>query len=401
MDQNIQQFLEDNKVSEVLEAEDPQTALTDWLTHLGQFAKELTRTTHPTKFSHSGIKNTEASLLLVDAKQRNDGFVRSGNVVVPWDMQGNSARLKVFKFLALTLQDGDTVFAHFQSNSSVLQKILAMNDSDYQALRQAFLAVEPVDKPAITNGRLKQVYFPVKADYHLLSLLTPSGILQVLSDRIKERRFSEAAQAARNARKTNQPHPQGLQEFYDLTLMGYGGTKPQNVSGLNMLMGGRIFLLPSLPPPVKAGYVRIPRKDFFQNALYVKRFEFEFGLLAKTMQRTQNNLEVRNRRDKIIENLWLRMLHTSWSLRRLTPGWSRAESCQLPQAQKIWLDAEAWSEEREQESWQEEIINDFLRWLKYNFNAYMDRSHQDFRLADADIRYYKHDLLLPHQEELL
>jgi CRISPR-associated protein Csy1 len=400
VDIGIQKFLEDSKAVDILEAEDPQAALATWSLDLSQVAKELTLTSHPTKYSHSSIQK-DATLLLVEAEAAADGFVRSGNVPVKWDMQGNSARLKVFKFLSVKLADGKTILSHFQKRSKVLQTELGLNEADFDALAHDFLAVEKESVEPITHGRIKQVYFPVGDDYHLLSLLTASGILHRLVESLKEHRFSDTAKSVREARKLNQPHEKPLHEFYNLTLMGFGGTKPQNVSGLNMQMGGRVPLLPSLPPVLKKGFVRIPHHDFFQNQLYWKAFTYEFDLLAKVLQRQQNNQSIRQHRDHIVERIWQRMIEKSWVLRNQPAGWSLRANCGIPRTQKIWLDAETWPELREDEDWQEAIIDFFLRWLKDQFNRHMDAVNQGIRLADSDLRHYKHDLLMPSKEDLL
>ena len=96
---------------------------------------------------------------------------------------------------------------------------------------------------------MKQVYFPVgEAQYHLLSILTPSGLITRLKQSVDAMRFSEETKQAKESRKKNEHHEVGYSDIFDLTVTGYGGTQPQNVSVLNSQNAGRAYLLPSCPP---------------------------------------------------------------------------------------------------------------------------------------------------------
>lgn len=61
-------------------------------------------------------------------------------------------------------------------------------------------------------------------------------------------RFSEESKAIRDARKAGKWHSQPDIRFPNLAEMHFGGTKPQNISLLNSVRGGRVWLLPSMPP---------------------------------------------------------------------------------------------------------------------------------------------------------
>ena len=81
------------------------------------------------------------------------------------------------------------------------------------------LNIKP-DDMNMTDERIKQVYFPVEGDYHLLSILTPSALLYELKNRINEIRFGEEAKQAREAKKKNLFHPSGFGDIYNLTTIG-------------------------------------------------------------------------------------------------------------------------------------------------------------------------------------
>ena len=104
------------------------------------------------------------------------------------------------------------------------------------------------DKAARTDYLVKQVYFPTSDGYHLLSVLTPSGLVFELKKRIQELRFSDKNKEARVAKRNQEFHAEGFDEILDLTVFGYGGSKPQTVSVLNSKNRGESYLLPCKPP---------------------------------------------------------------------------------------------------------------------------------------------------------
>lgn len=106
------------------------------------------------------------------------------------------------------------------------------------------------DDSVVTSSKIKQVYFPVwldDEDYHLLSILTPSGLLFEMRRRIDDIRFSEQTKTLRDLKRKGEYSEVGFKEIYGLTTIGFGGTKPQNISVLNNQNAGKpiyCFLCP-------------------------------------------------------------------------------------------------------------------------------------------------------------
>ena len=202
-----------------------------WLTDAAGRAKQLSLTTHPFAFTHPGArKNRDGKVraVLAEVKKKNDGFLRSGNVVVPPDAEGNAAALEIYTFLMLKMQDGKTLLAHLCEESELAKTILS--GKDYRELRAGFLQIFSGSGIPATHAKIKQVFFPVpdkkcKAGYHLLSVLTPSGLLSELY-----RRF-------------------GIPGVFSgpSVVIHIGGSKPQNISALNMRNKGKACLLLSVP----------------------------------------------------------------------------------------------------------------------------------------------------------
>lgn len=210
----------------------PEFSRLQWLSDAAGREKQLSLTTHPFAFTHPCARRNrygKVSAVLAVVKKKNDGFLRSGNVVVPPDAEGNAAALEIYTFLMLKMQDGKTLLTHLCEESEQAKKILG--SQYYRELRAGFLQIFPGEEIPATNSKIKQVFFPVpdkecNTDYHLLSVLTPSGLLFELYRRISISGIFPGR----------------------LVVIHIGGSKPQNISALNMQNKGKACLLLSVAP---------------------------------------------------------------------------------------------------------------------------------------------------------
>ncbi|MBJ6915372.1 type I-F CRISPR-associated protein Csy1, partial [Vibrio cholerae] len=105
---------------------------------------------------------TFVSPVLFEGNQRNDGFVRSGNVRFDLtDSVGDAGALAAEDFLRVTLSDGMSVLQHIESETKVARELLTVKGLDYEQLRSSFLAIKSTSEETSTNSKIKQVYFPV------------------------------------------------------------------------------------------------------------------------------------------------------------------------------------------------------------------------------------------------
>ncbi|MGV6816720.1 MAG: type I-F CRISPR-associated protein Csy1 [Thiotrichales bacterium] len=336
-------------------------ALSSWLPDAAKRARQLSLVSHPAKFTHPGAKT---SSLIADATRQADGFLRTGNVEVELDVFGNAAAMDVYKFLMLTLKDEKTILQHLEEDSEAIQHQFTMDTATLDELKTGLLAIKQNDSTkAVTSGSVKQVYFPVDDDYHLLSVLTPSSVMFKLRGRINEIRFSEDAKAAREAKRANKSHDD-YHEVYDLTAIGFGGTKPQNISVMNSQNGGVAYLLSSMPPKLDSRRTNPPRDNFFGKYLNPKRYADEFEKLQTELNRDWNNIHIRNKIKWQIKQIFFLLIDRSWEVRYLPAGWSASDHYHaLPQSQKIWLDQQ-YQEQREQDqAWLEDVKHSATRWF--------------------------------------
>lgn len=357
-------------------------ALANWLPDAARRAAQLTMVSHPSKFSHPSAKT---SSIIAKSYQVNDGYLRSGNVDYELDVFGNAAAMDVYKFLSLTMDDGRTVLTHLEEDSTAIKSLFTLPTATYESLKHGLTSIKQLDDSSKTDHLVKQVYFPVGDDYHLLSLLTPSGLLTKVKNRIDSIRFSEETKQAKERRKKNEYHATGYDDVFDLTITAFGGTQPQNVSVLNSQNDGRAYLLASIPPTLKQRQIRLPTHDFFRNSLRTKSFKDAFQMLDKLIQADVNNVHVREGIRNSLKHIIDQVLQRAFKVRASEPGWSNAKHYQsLPLAQRIWLDDANLGQRESQINWLEDVVSDFSRWI-LNVYEYLFKDTY-IKLSDYELR---------------
>lgn len=379
-------------------------ALSNWLPGAAKRAGQISLATHPCTFSHPSArknKNGYVSSIIAGAERSADGFLRSGNLQVEPDALGNAAALDVYKFLTVVLQDGQTLLQHLQNDSELAQALLRQVGSDYEDVRQGFLAMVAVKDEAITSSRIKQVYFPVegvKEDYHLLSILTPSGCLFELRDRLNRLRFSDEVKARRELRRNNQYSDVGYQEIYNLTTVGFGGTKPQNISVLNNQNAGKAHLLLSVPPTLSPRNVRLPTRNFFGDVLYPRQLQETFQALHRLLTTDYNNARIREARNGRIQEYLDQLIMRMWLVRKAFAEHPHTRPDGLPGYQKIWLFPEHESERAKSELWLDSLVENAARHFISSYEKAIGKSAA--RLGDTELQAFA-DIIEENKEALL
>lgn len=365
---------------------DLEFSLCEWLPNAAKRAKQLSAVSHPGKFCHPSAK---ISSVLAKCAKKSDGFLRTGNVEVTLDVFGNAAAMDVYKFLNLKLGDNETILAHLENNSSEIRKQLTITTVPFDEISQGLLSIKGDSHTAtITSTLVKQVYFAVGNNYHLLSILTPSNIMYKLKGCIDILRFSEKAKEARVEKRKNNYHSEGFSEIYDLHIIGFGGTKPQNISALNSQNGGKAYLLTSMPPELAPRNIQPPKTNFFVNTIWLNAYKTDFQKLHTLLIGDVNNMHIRNKRDRITKNIVYQVFDKLWMVRSLDAGWSEAENyVKLPKYQKIWLDQLYEANRNENTEWLNSVKNDFARWF---INAYIRILGKNaVSLGDEQLSYFK------------
>lgn len=378
---NLSSSLSEDEVIETQQRCDNTFDLSTWLPSAAMRAGQISIATHPCTFSHPSArknKNGNVTSIIAECMPKADGYLRTGNISVEPDALGNAAALDVYKFLNIKLQDGATLLEHITKDTKQAIQALTIPTATYEELKDGFLKmISPIEKDDVTSSKIKQVYFPVDADYHQLSILTNSGIVFELRKRLDDMRFGEEIKERRKLKKENQYSEQGYSEIYNLTTIGYGGTKPQNISVLNNQNGGKAHLLSSTPPVLEIRSIHFPIHNVFDESLRSWAFKSLFKELHRVMNMELGGDIPRQKlivaRDNKIKAIVLKIMDVIYQLREVSTAQHR-ESSRLSSAQTIWLCKDKEDEREETEQWLTEIIHDCTRWIINSYSKVLGDS---------------------------
>lgn len=366
MKKKIKLSMEENDI-EILQTKcDEVFSLEIWLPNAAKRSGQISIATHPCTFSHPSArknKNGYVSSIIAKTERTNDGFLKTGNVLVEADALGNAAALDVYKFLTLNMADDVSLLDHIQQDSALATELLTINSTSYRELKDNFLAMVETSGENITSSKIKQVYFPDDGGYHQLSMLTNSGLIYQMKERIDKSRFSDEVKTLREIKRKNEYSEQGFYELYDLTTIAYGGTKPQNISVLNNKNGGKVHLLQSLPPNLQKRAIHFPKSNFFTESLRHSDCRDVFHALHKILKTDYNNINIREGRDYRLQELLDRIIDKMWAVRSVAAEQYLQELSQLKHYQKVWLCDEFKQEREESDDWLNQLTKDISLWI--------------------------------------
>lgn len=386
---NVKATMQAHEIKELEQQCEQQFSLNEWLPNAAKRAGQISMSTHPCTFSHPSArknKNGYVSSVLVTVERVEDGFMKTGNVAVATDALGNAAALDVYKFLTLIMQDGESLLTHIQQESQLAQDLLTIKSTSYADLRSGFLAMVAGATENITSSKIKQVYFPVEDDYHQLSLLTNSGMVYQLRARLDKLRFSDEVKALRDKKRKNEFSEQGYCEIYGLTTIGYGGTKPQNISVLNNQNGGKAHLLSSLPPTIEKRHIHFPKSDFFVESFKKYEYADNFKALHKLFQADYNNINIRAARDHYLQEIIDLLIEKMWSVRAVSQIQFHEQSSTLSDHQKTWLRSDLSAQRESDEQWLDKLVHEISAWLSRSYEKVL--ANQAIKLGEEERLFF-------------
>lgn len=362
-------------------------SLEEWLPNAAKRAGQISISTHPCTLSHPSArknKNGYVSSIIANTEQQNDGFLRSGNVQVSTDALGNAAALDVYKFLTLMTSDGKSLLSHLDEDSDLAKELFTIKSEDYESLKNGFLAMTQSDAEVVTSSKIKQVYFPVAEDYHQLSILTPSGMVFELRKRLDALRFGDDIKLARDKKRNGVYSDQGYSEIYGLTTIGYGGTKPQNISVLNNQNGGKAHLLMSMPPVLVKRDIHLPNSDFFTQSINYYQCKELFLNLHNLYRQDVNNRHVRATRDEHYHAIFERIVEKMWQVRSIAQAQFNPQYSQLKHEQKVWLLDEHQTTRDNEEAWLEKITQAITQFISRGYEKILAK--KAIKLSDTEYK---------------
>ena len=264
------------------------------------------------------------------------------------DVVGNAAALDVYKFLKQRYE-GRSLLELAIANDADFAAALSDEPEQAHALMQAFASLTAPRGRLASHTLAKQLYWQTGDDphdnarFHLLAPLYATSLAHRVFETLQDDRFSDAAKAARDARKANTFSERPVREYPQLAVQQLGGTKPQNISQLNSERRGNNCLLASLPPVWRSVELKPLLATGSMFSRYSRRPEVRQNLkslLVFLKTDPANNKPTRQQRAAHVSLLIDEFLQFSAELRSLQPGWSQTPTCQLSDAEARWLDPE-------------------------------------------------------------
>lgn len=397
----------EKELLEEIEKKKEQFKAANWLSAAARRAGQLQAATHVLKFSHTSAEGSSIYAFQEKSAPTDvslHGLISTTSLTtIDSDYVGNAAALDVVKLLSL--REGDTTLIDLIKLGDMSAFApFAENVAQLEEWRKGFMALWNNDEPA-SHSFSKQVYFPVgKEEYHLISPLHASSLAHEIYKKIRDSRYSEQAKIVRQAKRESKYHPSKTIDYPNVATQAYGGTKPQNVSQLNSIRGGEIFLLSCAPPTwEKQNTPLLNAKTIFSRWNFGQRVRKEIFRLREYLESTREKPSTKIIRDFRAEQIDLlidELVQYGAEIRDLRhlSGWSASAECKLPRSQQLWLDPgrsndELFSLELEKGDWREALADQFAQWL--------NRSLQTKNLHFADVEHLEWKSLLERKLRLL
>lgn len=405
----------DKSITKEIKFRQIKEKLSEWLAESSKKisgSKASFASSHPCKFVNpdSGKnkiagKNGEikTTAIVAYSKYELDGYVRTGNVRnIKLDLFGDAAMASYYKFLTIRVGD-KTIFEHIVADDEISKYLLSFTGDSSDKIRKDFLSLLRKEGCCCTSSKLKQIFFPTNEGYHQLSVLMPSGIMSKVNQNIRRFKFGisedekKQIENLRDCKKNNLYCDGEIKDFQGLTKIGFGGSKPVNISILNSEENGLFYFLPSFPPAVDKNRIKLPHFDFFKDNLWSGKYRTEYKHFHKLLLAEPNNINIREGRNKIILNIFDDIVENIFTIRSVGAGWSDRQQCSnLPEYQKIMLD-DLYSDRRDEDEYFNSFLMGTARFIQKSYKNNMKDAA--IPMADNELVYYYK--LIEKQAEIL
>ena len=353
----------------------------DWFDAMVMHMNECHLASHVGKFTNPDIKTTVCS-----HSKKVAGYVTTGGSTCSLDILTPAQYLGSASLLLSPVTPDKNVLEAVITRDKELEKELELLSLPIEKLQKKVqeMLEDRQKEPEATDTHLRQVYFPIaEGEYHLLSVMPSSCLALEMYQRI--RAINGHKIDCCNKKSENYGKP--CEEVTGLTMIGFGGSKPLNISALNSRCGGKTYLLSSLPPSLPARKIRLPKSDFFRESIWYKQQSSALYRLHAYMKQDRNTIEIRQAIHDLVDEMISAVLFAAYQIRAEKIGWNEEEAySQLPTAQKIWLD-DAYAEERKETSWADDISSSFARWVIRSYEKLL--GEDAIKLGDAEHGFIK------------
>lgn len=368
--------------------------------------KRIIKTTHISKFTHSSARNDG----LLNLTKNNAVWVNTGSIQSKLQQDlahNNGALITISRFLALQNSDSMIFDLIIEQDFSFLDGFYE-NEEQLAKWKTGFSNLVEV-RSIKSCDKLKSTYFPVDnslKNYHLLTPLFATSLVNELAER---------RQSARYAKKPETYTQDTHISYANVAIHQYGGEHPKNISMLNANRAGRGYLLSTQPPVWKSqSNYHLKQESIFDGKILSYRASETLSYLAEYLLRFQGiNISISAPEKKKwlkrwVNDIWKEIFsYTNEIVFGYPANWTKKEKHNFKLRYQFLLDPyctdEGFKEKRENLKWQDEIANDFSRWMtrcikyeveKHNKIFANSNWHQDlwFDYACDELREHEIDI---------
>lgn len=360
-----------------------------WVDEVSQQVHNVTVATHILKFINSSAQGTS----LMDAKLGTDArYVDTESLLnsTP-DMTCNAKYMYIAGVLDLKDSQGRSLLWYLNhKNYEPLQKLAERISSTHVNRWIAGFCQLFENSTLKTHTLAKQVYFPIdESDFHLVLPLYSSTLSQAVFEKIQYSKYSKEMKVIRDAKKSHLFASGVLINYPNLALITTGGSKPQNISKLNLLRHGQTYLFRSAPPQwVKNKYPKFHDRTFITHYEIYRGTRQSIQTLAKFLIKINStdissNIRIRNYITRSINEIIDEIVMIIGYWRELPSGWTDSKDyAQLPIEQRRLLDPKNERFSDYQDDWSVTISRDIALWIKDRIN---EEAGEAFVLSNIEV----------------
>lgn len=341
-----------------------------WLNQWASKASDISFATHVGKLTHSSSKS---SSVLDTTVEKNDRYLTTNRLInVEIDTaSSNAASLPIADILKLSVNGTSVLDCLKREENTLFEKITDDTDLIYEWCNQLKQSYDSSQKQSYFLS--KQTYFPTQGrQYHLLMPLTSSSLVHALH--LEHKKYWDEKQENARKQKSNKKYSATVTCTYpNKAYIHVTGSNHSNASSLNGKRGGRIALLPAMPPQWKSHMPSyINRTSIFDKTLAIELKEEinelrNYLLLIKnkslSISEPKRNAAVMNKL-RAISSQFFNYVETI-NVNEKIKGWTL--SSKLPDEHQLafepWRQDEVAKALKIDNAWQKTLSQSYGRWL--------------------------------------
>ncbi|MFL7864667.1 type I-F CRISPR-associated protein Csy1 [Vibrio cincinnatiensis] len=341
-----------------------------WIARSVEISEGVLPATHCAKLTHSSSSGSS----ILDASSNSRSEYVSTSSMQERTIDGtylNAVFSKQVKFLMLKFNDS-YLFEEIQKGNGSALVDFAEDDEELNYWIKSYQAI--LNEKPKADILLKQLYFPVDKNYHLLVMLQSSSLAQNLYERCFDKEARKKQGQYTKARNSSKFTPDMQQNFVGVSKLLITQSQHQNATVFNGKRGGIQRLFNTQPPTwVVQTKPPINQKSWFYNGIPNSAIKTDIDYLRDFLLRNEQlSLSTRNpqKRKWLIkwgQSLTDTVLFHAQQIRLLPAGWSGLESIKLKLSQQYFLDPyrddETFQAARKTIDWQSEVSKDFAKWV--------------------------------------